>query len=743
MRGYHRIVAVMGTVAWATIAAAQNFDRPKEYVPLRPPTQKELDRRQALDFYVLGALHERGDRLLEAIQAYEKAARLDPEAAAVFKALVPFYLALDRVHDAITASRKVVELDPEDFESWYMYARQLKITGKAKEARTAIDRGLKCEHAKEHPESLQAMHFLLGNLREENGDYRAAAEAYLQAGKILEHPDAILEHVPLNRPILAARCAEIYERAGTMYLKAKRFDDAVSAFRQAQDRHPQGAGRLNFNLAQVYQEQGDLPKALAALDAYLRLQPQGLEAYELKMTLLRNLRRDAEILPWLEGASAADGFNMGLKLLLARTLTAARTPDAATKAEKIFRDVAAKAPSAEVYRGLFKLHQQNAKLGMDRVLETVNTTLAGAKDNEKASVDPAQGQAMIAALREEPALGKAFVEAGQRQLQAGRSLEFSTVHLLAVLAERNRQLDAAEVFYRQALHQPTDVTETLLYSGLMRVLWKAHKYGEVMKVCQDGLRQSRFTRAVFFHNERARALGRLGKFDQALAEVERGLDVAADPERFLLRHLRIRLLTMADKFDRAEAECQEMIKEFRQPGETLETRYLLSNVYSAAKNYPKAEDQLAWVLRVDPNNATANNDLGYLWADQNKNLKEAEELIRKAIELDRQQRKKSTSGDLDSENAAYIDSLGWVLFRQGQSEAARRELERAVALPDGEDPTIWDHLGDVYYRLREIERARTAWQRAMHLYEREKHRKMDPRYKDLERKFKLLDSAVR
>ena len=42
------------------------------------------------------------------------------------------------------------------------------------------------------------------------------------------------------------------------------------------------------------------------------------------------------------------------------------------------------------------------------------------------------------------------------------------------------------------------------------------------------------------------------------------------------------------------------------------------------------------MLRFDPGNATANNDLGYLWADQNKNLKEAEEMIRLAIDADRQ-----------------------------------------------------------------------------------------------------------
>ena len=47
------------------------------------------------------------------------------------------------------------------------------------------------------------------------------------------------------------------------------------------------------------------------------------------------------------------------------------------------------------------------------------------------------------------------------------------------------------------------------------------------------------------------------------------------------------------------------------------------------------------------------------------------------------------------DNACYIDSLGWVLFRRGQVDAARKELEYATTLPDGDDPVIYDHLGDV------------------------------------------------
>src|SRR5205085_5943286 len=137
-------------------------------------------------------------------------------------------------------------------------------------------------------------------------------------------------------------------------------------------------------------------------------------------------------------------------------------------------------------------------------------------------------------------------------------------------------------------------------------------------------------------------------------------------------------------------------------------------------------------------------DLGYIWADQSKNLDKAEEMIRLAIELDRRQRKlgRNPSADEGQDNAAYIDSLGWVLFRRGQLQEACRQLELASALPDGaEDPTVWDHLGDVYFRLERLGQARSAWEKAIHLFERENQRKMEERHREVRRKLKALDTV--
>jgi len=726
-------------VAWAQVSW---YERPALFVPVRPLTPKELAHRESLKLYALGCLYAREDRLLEAVETLEKAHKLDAEAGEILKTLIPLYVATDRNGDALAATRKVLDLDPQDYEVWYMYARQLKAQGKIKEACAALKRGVAVGAVKEHPEVAQPMYLLLGLLHENNDEPVAAADAFREAAKILDHPEALIEVAPLSRETLALRAAELYEKIGAMYLKAKQYEQAVAAYRLAQARFPDGGGRLHFNLALVFEKQQDAPAALRSVEAYLRLLPQGLEAYELKIKLLKALSRAGEILPWLEQASQNDRFNVGLRLLLARSYAQARQ---SFEAEKIYTDLAAKSPSAETYRGLFHLYVDEPRKGPGRALTLLDQTIAEAKNPPPVSgpAPAAQAEAMIAALRDDAPLAQELVKfafSTNRFRARNAKLNDQTLHLLAALAERQRQLEEAENFYRECLRHPLPNTEHFLYSGLLRVLRKQRKFDDIVTLCRKGLDQASGSHLLFYH-DLARALARQGKTDLALAEVERGMVNAPDPARFAFRQLKVSVLTMAERIDNAEAECQAMLKDYHQPGELLDIRYLLSSVYSTAHQLPKAEEQLQLILKMDPNNATASNDLGYIWADQGKNLKQAEDLIRKAIELDRQSRKRAATVDSDEDNAAYIDSLGWVLFRRGQLESARRELQRAVTLPDGDDPTIYDHLGDVCYRLQQIDNARTAWRQALTLYERERLRTMDQKYKDLKRKYKLLDSA--
>jgi Tfp pilus assembly protein PilF len=129
-------------------------------------------------------------------------------------------------------------------------------------------------------------------------------------------------------------------------------------------------------------------------------------------------------------------------------------------------------------------------------------------------------------------------------------------------------------------------------------------------------------------------------------------------------------------------------------------QFSLSNIYVQRGDFRKGEEILERVLQVDPEDTQVNNDLGYLWADQGKNLDRAEKMIRKAIAA-------------EPDNGAYLDSLGWVLFKLGKYEEAIAPIENAVKKSTGGDATLWDHLGDVQIKLNQVEKAVESWQKAL------------------------------
>ena len=146
------------------------------------------------------------------------------------------------------------------------------------------------------------------------------------------------------------------------------------------------------------------------------------------------------------------------------------------------------------------------------------------------------------------------------------------------------------------------------------------------------------------------------------------------------------------------------------------------------KQIDKSAEQLEILMKDDPDNPTFLNDLGFIWADHDMKVDEAEKLIRKAIDKDREQRKKidDLPKDEDVDNAAYLDSLGWVLFKQKKYAEAKKELLAATKLEEGKHIEIMDHLADVHMALGEKAEAVKVWKEALageNLTRREKDRK--------------------
>ncbi|MEE8524009.1 MAG: tetratricopeptide repeat protein [Thermoanaerobaculia bacterium] len=226
---------------------------------------------------------------------------------------------------------------------------------------------------------------------------------------------------------------------------------------------------------------------------------------------------------------------------------------------------------------------------------------------------------------------------------------------------------------------------------------------------------------------RADALAELGRSGEALAALERGeQDLPALP----LLAKRVELLFADDR--RAEAEA--MLAELTASGQSddllfaarvhqrggryrqaiplldrlleqdpaaLEAQFFLGAAYERTGERQQAIATFERLIESSPNNAGALNYLGYMWAERGENLEQALSLIQRAIAI-------------EPDSGAFVDSLGWVYFQLGRYDQARQHLEWAARLvPD--DPTILEHLGDLYVVLQDLERARNSYRQALDL----------------------------
>ena len=119
-------------------------------------------------------------------------------------------------------------------------------------------------------------------------------------------------------------------------------------------------------------------------------------------------------------------------------------------------------------------------------------------------------------------------------------------------------------------------------------------------------------------------------------------------------------------------------------------------------DYAEAEKYFQKCLQLAPDFVEAMNYLGYMWAEHGMKLDQARELIEKAVKA-------------EPKNAAYLDSLAWVLFKLNQPKEALPYALQAAELSEAPDPTLCDHIGDIYAALKQMDKAREAWRKSLSL----------------------------
>jgi len=137
------------------------------------------------------------------------------------------------------------------------------------------------------------------------------------------------------------------------------------------------------------------------------------------------------------------------------------------------------------------------------------------------------------------------------------------------------------------------------------------------------------------------------------------------------------------------------------PEQSNNALIMLSSAQERTGDLKGAEATLRQVLAKDPNNATALNNLGYFLADHDERLEEALGMIQRAVRA-------------EPTNPSYLDSFGWAYYKLGKLKEAERYLSDA-ARRNPASATIQEHLGDLFQRLGQREKAQTSWRKALSL----------------------------
>lgn len=183
------------------------------------------------------------------------------------------------------------------------------------------------------------------------------------------------------------------------------------------------------------------------------------------------------------------------------------------------------------------------------------------------------------------------------------------------------------------------------------------------------------------------------------------------------------------RYTEAEKDASKALELSKDSGDEESASFMLGAIYDDQKRYNEAEKMFRKSLDLNPHDAMVLNYYGYMLADRGIRLDEAISLIHKAV-------------DEDPQNGAYLDSLGWAYFKQGNIPEAEKYLQQAVA-HDGDDPTILGHLGDVYAKTGQSERAEQVWQKALERWQKALPADYKPeKVAELHSKLKNLKSRV-
>lgn len=534
-------------------------------------------------------------------------------------------------------------------------------------------------------------HFMRARLAHYEGDHRLALDELRLA---LASDDA--------NPFLLTQLAEQYARLTELEraeLTLKR------ALEKNANYHP-----AQLLMGRVLYEGQKVTRAKAHLQRAIKLKPRDPDAYLVLTQLWLDQNKPEEAVKVVEElASALPGEPIGFRRL---GLALAERGDAA-RAEKLLTKATERDPGdVESWVALAGLYETTNRL------QKAEEAYASALERDPENREVLLSAGRLALRLDSVVLARAYFDqllslSRDPELAVKVAFSYLAMHRLAAAAD---VLDATRATYGEPrLH---------FYAGLvherMRSWGKAaDAYGGVTRDAGELFHEARLHRAI--------ALSSLGQHARAIDLLKKGLDERPDYQALVPAYARA--LERGGQGKEAEAvlvkavndkptpEVFEALSGLYERGGRLadavtvlmgalkkkprdeQLLYALGTVYERKGDKTKSLEKMRSVLEVNPENANAMNFIGYLLADTGKDLDEAEKLLIRALEL-------------KPDNGSFLDSLGWVYFRRGDTDKAVETLQRANTVSPNE-PTINEHLGDAWVKASKKKDAAEAYQRAL------------------------------
>jgi len=702
--------------------ATPGDDPPRPFVPSRPRTVDDRKRIEAITAFSVARALEDKRSWSEAITLLESALISDPDSVTILRRLSRLCFVLGRTEPGIKYCKRVLDVDPGDTDSISRlvnyYNRRNDPAGAETVLRDVLaNPGLDKNAAGRLVAEFEVGKLYAGKLKQ----IEKAADSFARVVDSLDEKSANKLSQSDQRRILGGDEAAAYQEFGLTFLLAKRYELAVKAFERGLN-YDADDPQLPLLLARTLLKVNKGEQALAQVERFLKRQPHELEGYELLTEVLTALKRPNEITPRLEEAARNDSKNISLQYALADRY---REIGQLERAEALYKSLLAAQPSTQGFGALAASLLKRKKA--DELLKVIGEAITRPGGLESV-------QESIKGIIDDPELADRVFDAGQKMLSTDPpGLDRGGVSVLAYIATRSNKLgrflgiqqlvlkrNPSPQSYKEVISLQFNLKKYSDAINSFEELFKKYpeerngrqvaelaRYYRIADKPEEAIRTAREAIKLEPNDldvrlQSALVLSQTGKTDEAVEMLR--ADANKDPANPAPVVILGSILAQAGRNDEAMTLFKGLIEKHPNNEEVVRTaRSNLSIIFVNLGDYAKGEAELETLLEHNPEEAGVNNDLGYLYAEQGKNLEKAEAMIRRALAE-------------DPDNSAYLDSLGWVLFKRGKAKDALEPLEKAVKQlsesPSSGDATIFEHLGDVYFQLQENGRAKSAWKTA-------------------------------